>query len=87
MSQNVLEDLLDAIAITNNQLPYLSFSNNLRCMYKWKNAKYNQIFFLVTILQSEESSILTCWTPSKTPRHTSRTVALIISLSQPKSQP
>lgn len=36
MSQNVLEDLLDTIAITSDQLPYLSFSNNLHCMYKWK---------------------------------------------------
>ena len=31
-----LEDLLHAIAITNDQPPYLSFSNNIHCMYKRK---------------------------------------------------
>lgn len=53
-----------------------------------ENTKYNWIFFLVIILLSEQSYILTCWIPSKIPRHANRNKNSDLFLfSQPKSQP
>lgn len=57
-------------------------------MWKWKIQNTTGFFFFVITLQFEQSSILTCWIPSKTPGNINRNNnSDLFVFSQPKSQP